>query len=350
MLEMELREIPCNHAVACIFKSRERLESYVDDFCSKETYMRNYEPSLHPVSCPGLWDKTNMPDVLLPNYGRGPGKPKKARRQHDKENNKNNFVKNMLSKKGGKAKCSYCHQYAGHNRLSCPTKVREIELEAAENQVQDGVEVPPFAGDEEATTGAVEFLLTTDDERAATAAVEVPAGGVVMRSSTTGGQAVNVEEVRGEGATKKRKCEICRKYVGHTKANCPHADPYRGELHSKYNVPPPKKAKIQSSTTTTSQVIHCCLHLHINLSHVLLMLIVFKSTIQEYLHLVLGLQFEHLHPIFLHSQKVQRWLIWAQLSLLLQHIRGRDKGVSTFHHFKLLLDIRPNQMLKLCKR
>ncbi|KAL3538067.1 hypothetical protein ACH5RR_001433 [Cinchona calisaya] len=241
-------------------RSRERPESYVDDFYSKETCMRSYEPSLHPVNGPGLSDKTNMRDIMPPNYGRDPGRPKKARRrQLDEENNKNNSVKNMLSKKRGKVKCSSCHQFDGHNRLRCPTKAREIELEVAENQVQDGVEVPPSTSDVEATTDAVEVPPTAEVEEATTAVVEVPVGGVVMRSSTTivevetAGRAVNVKEVKGERATKKRKYGIYRKYVGHTKANYPHADPYRGELCFKYKVPPPKKAKVQSSTTTTSQ-------------------------------------------------------------------------------------------------
>ncbi|KAL3523867.1 hypothetical protein ACH5RR_016726 [Cinchona calisaya] len=67
-----------------------------------------------------------------------------------------------------------------------------------------------------------------------------------MRSSTNvveveiGGQAVNVEEVRSKRAAKKSKYGICRKYVGHPKANYPHADPYRGELHSKYKVNNPR--------------------------------------------------------------------------------------------------------------
>ncbi|KAL3502779.1 hypothetical protein ACH5RR_037228 [Cinchona calisaya] len=101
--------------------------------------------------------------------------------------------------------------------LNCPTKEREIVLEAIEKQVLDGAVVPPSAGDEGATIAivdvsakndnegvaiaTVEVLPTTDDEGIAIATVEVPGGVVVMRSSTTrveveiGGHAVNVEEV-----------------------------------------------------------------------------------------------------------------------------------------------------------
>ncbi|KAL3523876.1 hypothetical protein ACH5RR_016727 [Cinchona calisaya] len=102
----ELRGIPCNHAVACIFRSRARPGSYVDDFYSIETYMRSY------------------------------GQP--------------------------------------YSQLNYPTKAREIELEAVENQVQEKVEVPPSAGDEGATTDVVEVPPSAGDKGAITDTVEVP--------------------------------------------------------------------------------------------------------------------------------------------------------------------------------
>ncbi|KAL3513921.1 hypothetical protein ACH5RR_026638 [Cinchona calisaya] len=69
--------------------------------------------------------------VQSPNYGRGRGRPKKLRRKNLEELRKSKPIvnpnkPNMLSKVGGKLRCSYCQQYAGRNKTNCPKRAFDL--------------------------------------------------------------------------------------------------------------------------------------------------------------------------------------------------------------------------------
>ncbi|KAL2237733.1 UNVERIFIED_CONTAM: hypothetical protein Sindi_0965000 [Sesamum indicum] len=58
---------------------------YVDECYSVETYKKVYAPAILPMSHETLWHETSIIPPLPPNFGRGPGRPKKARRRESDE-------------------------------------------------------------------------------------------------------------------------------------------------------------------------------------------------------------------------------------------------------------------------
>ncbi|KAL3537235.1 hypothetical protein ACH5RR_000601 [Cinchona calisaya] len=126
----DLSGLPCNHAISAIYRTTEKLDMYVDDCYKKEAYLRSYEPVVNPVSGHNGWPKTGLV-VQPPNYGRGPGRPKKLRRKDPEELRKSRPIvnpnkPNLSSKVGGKIRCSYCQEYAGHNKTSCPKRAFDL--------------------------------------------------------------------------------------------------------------------------------------------------------------------------------------------------------------------------------
>ncbi|KAL3515821.1 hypothetical protein ACH5RR_022723 [Cinchona calisaya] len=124
----------------------------------------------------------------------------------------------MLRKKGEKIRYSYCKQYAGHNKMSCPLKAREKELEGAENQVEHADVVEQAIG----VGSTIEGIVAQQIEGIARQQVEETTRQQVDKApinQVEGG----TNDVHVEGTKRKRKCGICMKYLGHTKANFPHA-------------------------------------------------------------------------------------------------------------------------------
>ncbi|KAL3517043.1 hypothetical protein ACH5RR_023945 [Cinchona calisaya] len=56
----DLSGLPCNHAISAIYRTREKLDMYVDDCCKKEAYLRSYEPVVNPASGHNGWPKTGL--------------------------------------------------------------------------------------------------------------------------------------------------------------------------------------------------------------------------------------------------------------------------------------------------
>jgi hypothetical protein len=104
--------IPCRHAVAAITRTCENPQNYVHKYYHKQTYIDCYNESISPIDSQRRWPKTEFPDILPPNYKRGPGRPKKLREPD--EGNQHHWKRH-----GTKGRCGFC-TIPGHNKRSCP--------------------------------------------------------------------------------------------------------------------------------------------------------------------------------------------------------------------------------------
>lgn len=66
--------IPCGHAVCAIFTIGKSPDEFVDDYYTKDAYMRAYEPIMFPIAGVKEWEKIHRP-IAPPLYRRQPGRP-----------------------------------------------------------------------------------------------------------------------------------------------------------------------------------------------------------------------------------------------------------------------------------
>ncbi|KAK4382137.1 hypothetical protein Sango_2901700 [Sesamum angolense] len=96
---------------------------------SVDTYRKVYEPAIQPMSHEGLWSESLI-IPLYPNFGRGPGRPAKARRReadepsmkNKKKSNKKQVLK--LRRHQTTVHCRTCGE-PGHNTAKCPEREGE---------------------------------------------------------------------------------------------------------------------------------------------------------------------------------------------------------------------------------
>ncbi|XP_027071669.1 uncharacterized protein [Coffea arabica] len=74
----QLRGTPYGHAVAAIYKRRDKPEKNVAPIYWKSTYMKSYEPMLNPIYRPNLWVPVDLPPMKPPKYRKTPGRPTKG--------------------------------------------------------------------------------------------------------------------------------------------------------------------------------------------------------------------------------------------------------------------------------
>ncbi|ONI16807.1 hypothetical protein PRUPE_3G123400 [Prunus persica] len=122
--------IPCGHAISAIFQRDESLIDYVDECYKPATYMKSYEPMIHPIPLMDQWTKSGHPPIHPPNVRVQPGRPKKARSKEPAEilvpppppphPMPPNYVqpRDKLRRLFIKITCRRCGQ-SGHNRATC---------------------------------------------------------------------------------------------------------------------------------------------------------------------------------------------------------------------------------------
>ncbi|KAF7827346.1 uncharacterized protein G2W53_018510 [Senna tora] len=129
-----LTGIPCCHSIAAMNFMRKTPDDYIPACFRKEFYEECYAHIIYPTNGPTLWPSTQFPDVLPPNYHRGPGRPKKRRRKatYEKEDQakkkkvaatkdgkrKKKKVAATVSRSGLNQKCTKCG-IIGHNKRKC---------------------------------------------------------------------------------------------------------------------------------------------------------------------------------------------------------------------------------------
>ncbi|KAL2251025.1 UNVERIFIED_CONTAM: hypothetical protein Sindi_2224800 [Sesamum indicum] len=121
----QLSGIPCKHGCCAIYFQKLDPVDYVNECYSVETYKKVYAPAILPMSHETLWHETSIIPPLPPNFGRGPGRPKKARRRESDE---------PPSKK--KKKTAQDMRGAGHNSTNCPQRMQtESQQDQASHEV-----------------------------------------------------------------------------------------------------------------------------------------------------------------------------------------------------------------------
>ncbi|XP_004301817.1 PREDICTED: uncharacterized protein LOC101310232 [Fragaria vesca subsp. vesca] len=85
----DLTGIPCKHDIVAVNFMRQKPEDYVDACYLKSTYMVIYSHTVKPVNGMDLWIPTDSTPILLPQYNRKYGRPKKKRNKdaYEKETN-----------------------------------------------------------------------------------------------------------------------------------------------------------------------------------------------------------------------------------------------------------------------
>ncbi|KAL2920833.1 Type IV secretion system protein virB4, partial [Bienertia sinuspersici] len=112
----QLSGVPCNHAVAAIWKVKELPEHYVSHYFSKNTYLKAYQFPLEPLNGPQEWPQSPYSPVIAPAVKKLQHRPTVKRKPSIGE-----VTGTRLSKKGVTMKCSKCRE-AGHNKNKCPMK------------------------------------------------------------------------------------------------------------------------------------------------------------------------------------------------------------------------------------
>ncbi|XP_027166420.1 uncharacterized protein LOC113766425 [Coffea eugenioides] len=107
----QLTGISCVHAIFATQSMRMKVENYVDEFYSKEAYLRAYVYSIGAVPSKEHWIDSGMQQLNPPFVKKKPGRPKKLRRRGPDEPRD----PQRASKKALTIYCKRCLK-AGHNR------------------------------------------------------------------------------------------------------------------------------------------------------------------------------------------------------------------------------------------
>lgn len=113
----QLSGVPCNHAIAAIWKAVEHPEHYVANCYIKETYLKAYQFPLEPLNGPKEWPPSPYAAIEAPQVKKLQNRPTVKRKPSIGE------VQGIkLSRKGQQHKCSNCGK-VGHNKRKCPIAI-----------------------------------------------------------------------------------------------------------------------------------------------------------------------------------------------------------------------------------
>ncbi|CAB4306440.1 unnamed protein product [Prunus armeniaca] len=122
-MRWDLNGIPCIHAVAAIYLYRGCPEDYVASCYLKDTYLKAYEPMIHPVKGFNMWPKSNQIQLLPPIVRKQPGRPKRSRKK-DPEMEKVVDTSGTKLKRKGTVTCTKCWK-KGHNKRNCSNQPQD---------------------------------------------------------------------------------------------------------------------------------------------------------------------------------------------------------------------------------
>ncbi|KAL0287349.1 UNVERIFIED_CONTAM: hypothetical protein Scaly_2766500 [Sesamum calycinum] len=124
----QLSSIPCKHACFAIYYEKQVPIDYVHECYSVETYKKVSAPAIQLISHEGMWYESCIILPLPPNFRRGAGRPKKARRRESDEPTIKKKKKSKtpqvykLRRNQKTVHCNTCGE-TGHNTAKCPEKV-----------------------------------------------------------------------------------------------------------------------------------------------------------------------------------------------------------------------------------
>ena len=105
----QLKGIPCGHALTTIHFYDWVVESFVDYWYKKETYLKAYNKFIQPMTNMKMWPKSDRAATGPSEITSMPGRPGKNRRKYSDEPVKKKFEK--ATGKGRKMKGSVCKTF-----------------------------------------------------------------------------------------------------------------------------------------------------------------------------------------------------------------------------------------------
>ncbi|KAL5850686.1 hypothetical protein ACOSQ4_008699 [Xanthoceras sorbifolium] len=123
----EVSGIPCKHALAMIIGKRLHVEDYVDQYLTRDAYVRTYSHVIHPIPSEDQWPESTEGVVMPPQKRRLLGRPKKSRKRAADEPHK--------QKRSSSGKCSKCGEY-GHNVRTCKVTEKATKTNITKKTVQ----------------------------------------------------------------------------------------------------------------------------------------------------------------------------------------------------------------------
>ncbi|CAL9011226.1 unnamed protein product [Prunus brigantina] len=141
--------IPCPHAISAIFQRCENPIAYVDACYKLETYMKAYEPVIHPIPSMDKWSKCGLPPIKPPLYKQQPGRPKRVRTKEPGEVEipapipphpmPPNYIAPpaKLRRVFIEIRCRGCGQ-KGHNRATCDRQNKETQQQGSSSNTVRG--------------------------------------------------------------------------------------------------------------------------------------------------------------------------------------------------------------------
>ncbi|KAI5342082.1 hypothetical protein L3X38_009957 [Prunus dulcis] len=142
--------IPCPHAISAIFQICENPIAYVDDCYKLETYIKAYEPVIHPIPSMDQWSKCGLSPIKPPLYKQQPGRPKRVRTKEPGEVEipapipPNPMPPNYIAPPAKfrrvfiQIRCRGCGQ-KGHNRATYDRQNNETQqVHASSTQIEQG--------------------------------------------------------------------------------------------------------------------------------------------------------------------------------------------------------------------
>ncbi|KAG5589397.1 hypothetical protein H5410_039911 [Solanum commersonii] len=113
----QLKGILCGHALTIIHYKDWVVDTFVDHWYKKETYLKAYNRFIQPMTNMKMWPKSDRPAIEPPEITSMPRRPGKNRKRDSDEPVKKKFGK--ATRKGRKMKCSVCKTF-GHNKKGYP--------------------------------------------------------------------------------------------------------------------------------------------------------------------------------------------------------------------------------------
>ncbi|KAG5572543.1 hypothetical protein H5410_062309 [Solanum commersonii] len=114
----KLKEIRCGHALTSNHYKDWVVDTFVDHWYKKKTYLKAYNRFIQPVTNMKMWPKSDRPDMEPLEIIAMPGRPEKNRKKDSDDPVKKKFGK--ATRKGRKMKCSVRKTF-GHNKKGCLT-------------------------------------------------------------------------------------------------------------------------------------------------------------------------------------------------------------------------------------
>ncbi|XP_062005900.1 uncharacterized protein LOC133723086 [Rosa rugosa] len=165
----DISGLPCAHAGAAILSLGRSPDEFVDDYFTKDTYLKAYSPIMFPIAGVTEWDKLHRP-IAHPLYKRQPGRPKQSRNKEAGEVAPPPGTQKLPKVYYSQVTCGICKK-KGHNRRTCKQmnqagNVEEAAIvqEEAENVQEEAANVQEEAANVQEEAANVQQLTEVEQE------------------------------------------------------------------------------------------------------------------------------------------------------------------------------------------